>query len=164
MKQWTCYGLIGLLSAALAIVIFRFVVLGKTVETEDERTAVLLKESERDFVLAEMRDMLDGVQRITVAIAAEDMDRVAAAADDLGMHVAGHAPPGLIGKLPLSFKSLGFGVHRDFDQLAMDARSLGDPGHALKQLGKTLNRCVACHAAYRIDTAPRGAAEQDTRR
>lgn len=39
----------------------------------------------------------------------------------------------LIGGLPLEFKQLGFSVHRDLDQIALDAESLGDRDHTLKQ-------------------------------
>ena len=53
-----------------------------------------------------------------------------------------------VAKLPLEFKTLGFGVHRAFDTLAADAASRGDPRHTLGQLASTLEKCVACHDGY----------------
>jgi hypothetical protein len=59
-----------------------------------------------------------------------------------------------MGKLPLAFKQLGLETHSGFDALALDAEQLGDPAHTLTQLAGLLQNCVACHAAYRITTAP----------
>ena len=63
----------------------------------------------------------------------------------------------LIGKLPLEFKQLGFSVHRDFDQIALDAESLGDRDHTLKQLAVLMQKCVVCHASHALSagTEPR---------
>ena len=60
-------------------------------------------------------------------------------------------PASLMGKLPLGFKQLGFDTHSRFDQLALDAESLGDAGQSLAALGELMANCVACHAAFRID-------------
>ncbi len=52
--------------------------------------------------------------------------------------------------MPLEFRKLGFSMHQDFDQLALDAESMGDIRHSMTQLGNVMQKCVACHAAYRI--------------
>ena len=62
-------------------------------------------------------------------------------------------PPALIGKLPLTFKKLGFAAHSQFDQLALDAEQLGDPLHTREQLTDLMNNCVACHATYSLVVA-----------
>jgi cytochrome c556 len=59
-----------------------------------------------------------------------------------------------MGKLPMEFKQLGFDTHTKFDQLALDAEQMGDKDQVLEQVGKLMQNCVACHAAYRIDLAP----------
>ncbi|MCR4300316.1 MAG: hypothetical protein NUV51_01765, partial [Sulfuricaulis sp.] len=63
-------------------------------------------------------------------------------------------PPGLAAKLPLEFKTLGHSVHNDFDRIAMDAVAMNDVQLSLRQLGKTMNKCVACHATYQIALTP----------
>jgi hypothetical protein len=55
-----------------------------------------------------------------------------------------------LGKLPLGFKQLEFGVHYDFDAIARDAEYLAEPQHTLSQLATAMNKCVACHAGYQI--------------
>jgi len=59
-------------------------------------------------------------------------------------------PPALRAKLPQEFRQLGFSVHREFDQIALDADSLKDVGYSLNQLSDTLKKCVNCHATYQI--------------
>lgn len=117
---------------------------------KDGRIGVSMTETERAFVLDEMRDFLAGVQGITQASLDGDMEKVAKIAKPLGMSVASHAPRGLVGKLPLEFKKLGFGIHDDLDQLARDSIDLGDPQHTMSQLATAMNKCVACHATYQI--------------
>ena len=150
MKKIICPTALIVMSVLTVGLFLRFVVIGETVDLKDERIGVKMTEVERAFVLQEMRDFLVGVQGITQASLAGDMEKVAQIAAPLGMSVASHAPKGLIGKLPLEFKKLGFGIHEDLDQLARDAVDLGDPEHTMQQLTTAMNKCVACHAAYQI--------------
>jgi hypothetical protein len=89
-----------------------FFVRGMTARSSDGRQAIALSPPERDLVLAEMRGMLTSVQAIVAGLAAHDMKPVAAAARASGMAAAADATPGLLAKLPLAFKDLGFSVHR----------------------------------------------------
>jgi hypothetical protein len=66
------------------------------------------------------------------------------------MAAAQAVPAGLAAKLPLEFKTLGHSVHEDFDRIAMDAEAMDDVRLSLRQLGETMKKCVACHAAYQI--------------
>ena len=59
----------------------------------------------------------------------------------------------MMGKLPLEFKALALGTHREFDTIAADAEANGTSTHALAQLADVLQKCVACHASYQIDGA-----------
>jgi hypothetical protein len=118
----------------------------------DDRTLLELNPSERAMILEEMRLFLDGVQKMTGALAKPDMAAAAEAARGMGQKMVHEVPPALRAKLPQEFRQLGFSVHRDFDQIALDAESLKDVSHSLNQLSDTLKKCVSCHATYQIQT------------
>lgn len=120
----------------------------------DTRVVLELSESERAMLLDEMRLFLAGVQEMTGALGKQDMATTAKAARSMGMKMAHEATPALRAKLPLEFRRLGSSVHRDFDQIAMDADSLMDVSHTLGQLSANLQKCVACHSMYQIRTSP----------
>jgi hypothetical protein len=107
-------------------------------------------------MLREMRDFLAGVQAIADALSRGDMKAVAEAAQQHGTAKSHDVPAAMLGKLPLEFKSLAFGVHGGFDAIAADARSGGTPAHSLAQLSDVLRRCVACHATWEVKVAPGG--------
>ena len=133
--------------------VYKFILSGSTAQVVDQRTAILLEDGERELVLGEMRLFLGATQRITAGINAEDMKAVAEAARSVGKAAAQGVPGSLMGKLPVEFKKLGMATHSGFDQIAMDAESLGDPAHALEQLSGLLNNCVSCHATFQIRPA-----------
>lgn len=138
--------------AALLVVVgamaYKFIVAGAVERAPDGRIAIVLEPGERDFVLREMRGFVAGVQQMTAALARDDMKAAAEAARGMGMAAAHDAPSAIVGKLPLAFKTLAFGTHREFDVIAVDAESLGDAQHALTQLSGVLGNCVECHARY----------------
>ncbi|MBA4143131.1 MAG: hypothetical protein H0X43_09040 [Nitrosospira sp.] len=116
----------------------------------DKRQVISLNEHQRDHVLTEMRALLSGTQRILAALSREDMTAVAREARSLGMGMAHSSENHLQAVLPKEFMQLGMSVHKDFDQIALDAESLKDPGYALRQLSESMKKCGACHAAYQI--------------
>jgi hypothetical protein len=130
---------------------YKFMIQGSATLSTDGRMAILLNANERDLVLAEMRAFLTSVQQITQAIADNDMALAASAAKKVGKIAQASVPGTLMGKLPMSFKKLGADTHTKFDQLAMDAESLGDANHTLTQLSTLMLNCVACHSAHRLD-------------
>ena len=97
-----------------------------------------------------MHIFLSSVQKISQGIAKEDMDIVIKAARKVGFTAQQAVPGSLMKKLPLAFKQLGFDTHKKFDALALDAKDLGNPQHALQQLSTLMNNCVACHSTYQI--------------
>ena len=119
-------------------------------DESDTRTVVQLSSHHRSLVLNEMRQFLSGLQQISDALSRDDMDSVARVARTLGSPMTRHVPADLKQALPERFRKLGFSVHRDFDQIALDAESLGDGKHTLSQLGNTLSSCVSCHSTYQI--------------
>lgn len=118
----------------------------------DGRAVLELTPGERAMILEEMRMFLDGIQTITGALAKPDMPAVAVAARAMGQKMVHDVPPELRAKLPQEFRQLGFSVHRDFDQIALDAESLKDVSYSLNQLSDTLKKCVSCHTLYQIQS------------
>lgn len=144
-----------LLLVALAMA-YKFIVAGSTAPAADGRTAIILAPGERDFILREMRGFLGGVQGIADALSREDTQGVAAASRTLGTPKTHDVPIAIMGKLPLQFKTLAFGVHGDFDAIAADAERGAPPKRTLGQLSDVLRKCNACHERYRFtDAAPK---------
>lgn len=118
----------------------------------DTRVVLELTPSERVMILEEMRMFLAGVQKMTAALGQQDMAAVAEASRAMGQKLVHEVPPALRAKLPMEFRQQGSSVHRDFDQIALDADSLKDVSYSLGQLSATLQKCVSCHAMYQIRT------------
>jgi hypothetical protein len=146
-----CWGLaLALLLSTLALV-YVFVVSGNTLPATDGRTAIVLTPGERDLVLGEMRDFLVALQAISAAAAADDSSGLIEAARRVGGAAQQGVPASLVGKLPLTFKQLGFATHQRFDQLADNVQDLGDTGPALADMADLMRNCIACHATYRFE-------------
>jgi len=146
-----CWGLSALLVVAMAATAYMFVIRGNVVASDDGRTAIILSAGERDLVLAEMRGFLEGVQAITAGLAEKDMAAVSASAHEVGMANAQGVPASLMGKLPLEFKQLGMKTHQAFDELAMEAKDMGDEQIVLTKVSELMLNCTSCHAAFRLD-------------
>jgi hypothetical protein len=146
-----CWTLTALLALALTAALYVFLVRGSVAPASDGRSAILLDPGERDLVLTEMRGFLRATQDILVAATKGDPGGAAKAARTVGVAAQRGVPASLMGKLPLGFKQLGFDTLGRFDQLALDAESLGDANQLLTALGELMANCVACHAAFRID-------------
>lgn len=132
-----------------------FFVGGKTVASSDGRRAVVLTPDEKNMVLGEMRTILSAVNGTLKAVAKGDKTAAAEAARSAGMVMAVDGNPGLMAKLPLEFKGLGMSLHDDFDKLAADINGgLGDM-QVIERLGTITDKCVTCHAAYRISEEER---------
>ncbi len=141
-------------TAVLAVLVigmgYFFLLKGNAYVGEDGRTTIVLSESEKATVLGEMRTLLEGVQIITGALAANDMEAVAEAATQRGMVMANADSPELIAKLPLEVKTLGLGAHAAFDNLAEMANRGEERDVLLAELSNMMLSCVACHESYRI--------------
>ncbi len=118
--------------------------------TADQRVQLPVSEPQRDHVLSEMRMLLGGIQRIVAALGDDDMTAVAEAARPLGVRMAHKAEDHLKGVLPPEFMRQGMAVHQDFDDLANSAESGGDKAATLRQLGRLMEKCMACHDAYQL--------------
>jgi hypothetical protein len=56
----------------------------------------------------------------------------------------------MMGKLPLEFKTLAFGVHGDFDAIAADAEGNGTTKRTLGQLSAVFQKCTTCYEKYQL--------------
>lgn len=138
-------------TAAAAAWVF---VKGQTRVEVDGRTAILLSETERAAVLAEMRQLLKAVHGVVEGVSqadeAEGRKQAGQAARSAGMGMASEAGPALLVKLPLAFKQMGMSVHRDFDGLADMVTDKAPPAQVLARLAGITARCTTCHDLYRL--------------
>ncbi len=117
----------------------------------DHRAPLVLNETEKNYVLWEMREMLVAVQGIIEGLSNEDMERVSSAATVMGTHAADQVPAVTVAKLPLQFREWATETHEDFDAISIAARSGESPDMLTFRLSGMLNTCVACHATYRVE-------------
>jgi hypothetical protein len=157
-----CLAIIAVLVAVVVAMAYKFIVAGSAERAEDGRLSVALDAAERDLMLREMRGFVAGLQGIVDGLARGDMKAVAAASRAMGMARTHDAPVAMMGKLPLEFKTLAFGLHREFDIIAMDAEGIATQEHALGQLADALQKCVACHSAYQVTIHPSSVAKEVT--
>jgi cytochrome c556 len=128
---------------------------GWTAPGSDGRTEVRLGPSERDQILAEMRQLLKSVHGVVAGMSQQDLRQAEQAARTAGVGMAADVDPAIMAKLPLPFKQMGMSVHRDFDHLA-DAIAKGEaPERVLQQLSSITSRCTTCHDIYRLSAADR---------
>lgn len=146
-------GVIVVLLLVIVAMAYKFIVAGSTQQAADGRVAVLLEPAERVLMLREMRAFVAGLQVMSDALSRDDMKGVAEAARKLGTASARDVPLSMLGKLPLGFKTLAFGVHGGFDAIADDAATIKTPKHTLGQLSDVLKKCAACHSSYQVKAA-----------
>lgn len=154
MKCRTVCAVAGFIWVVTAVVIGWFFVKGWTDPSTDGRTEILLAPSERDLILAEMRDLLKAVSGVVSGLSDPSTSPIQAAqaARAAGMQMAADVNPTLMVKLPLAFKQMGMSVHRDMDGLA-DAVTGGEtPQQILNRLASITARCTTCHDMYRFGT------------
>ena len=115
----------------------------------DQRMEISLLPEERQLVLGEMRSLLVGLKGIIKGLSTDDFELVKESAIGNGMGMAQDINPALMTKLPMSFKAMGMGVHKSFDELAAKI-----PGatrkEILKEVDVIMTSCVTCHSAFKI--------------
>lgn len=115
----------------------------------DKRHNLNLTASERAEFLSEMRSMLGSVQGVIQGISTEDREAIAKFARISGNQMARATPASVRAKLPPSFQVLGEPTHLAFEELAIRAQT-DDMDMLAKHLAKTMNYCMACHAAFKV--------------
>ena len=119
---------------------------------KDQREVVYLDDENRAFVIQEMQLFVSGLQQSITALSKSDMKSVAVALRSLGMQSMSTAPATLMSNLPVEFRQIGMPIHMEFDKLATAADQGATAEEILAGLGTAMNRCLACHAAYRIES------------
>ena len=143
------------ISVGVNVVLIRKMFVGNTqVIPNDTRISIIVSQSNKDFVMHEMRTFVEALHQINVGIAQNDPTLIAKVARASGGSVAGHAPAGLLASIPAEFKTIGFDTHGKFDQIAESAEKDFDPKHTAAQVTELLGNCVACHKMYRMDIDP----------
>ena len=130
--------------------IYFFMFKGETVQLQDGRTGIMMTTENKEFVLDEMRNFLESVQKINYGLLNDDPESVAEAGRKSGGSVIAHAPKGMMKSLPSNFKSLGFTTHDQFDQFAKTTKENFDKEDLHKKLNTLLTTCIACHKTFKI--------------
>lgn len=117
----------------------------------DNRRAITLDNEAREHVLLEMRQLLEAVHHVLNSALEQDMHAVTKHAGAVGLKAMKATPPAVASQLPMEFKMMGKRVHEAMDNIARDARDLGDSQHVIEQVNETLGTCVACHATFKLN-------------
>lgn len=151
MKRNLCIAVAVLWIATLATAVWIFVA-GWTKPGADGRTEILLAASERNLILAEMRQLLKAVDGVVRGLGESQPDRksMEGAARAAGMTMAADVNPALMAKLPLPFKQMGMSIHRDMDALADAIVQQETPQQILQRVSSMTARCTTCHDLYRF--------------
>jgi hypothetical protein len=151
MKQGLCVAALLLWAVTLAIGGW-FFVQGWTTPSADGRMEILLAPSERDQILAEMRQLLKGVDGVVRGLGEPqpDLKQMEEAARAVGMKMAVDTSPAIMAKLPLPFKQIGMSIHKDMDALAEAIVQKETPQQILQRLSSMTARCTTCHDLYRF--------------
>jgi len=121
----------------------------------DTRQAIDMPPELRTHMLANMREHLIAMGEIQAALAKGNFDEAADIAENrIGMssleaHHASHLAP----YMPKPMQELGMTMHRTasrFARTAQEAAVEGGVPRALGALSELTQRCVACHASFRL--------------
>lgn len=141
-----------------ALVLGWLFIRGWTTAGSDGRTEIVLAPSERDEVLAQMRQFLQGLHAVLAHLGESDpsqgLKAAEVAARKVGMAADQQANPVLMVKLPQSFKHMGMAVHQEFDRLA-DGIAQGETApQIIRRLSTITSQCTTCHEMYRLSARP----------
>lgn len=121
----------------------------------DSRRLVQFPEAMRLHTIASMRDHLQALQEIDVALSRDDFESASRIAErrlgmsSLELHGASH----LATFMPQGMQDIGAEMHHAASRFALEAENASvskDPRPALAALGAVMRQCVACHATYRL--------------
>lgn len=118
----------------------------------DTRQVVRLPAPAREQVLKEMRQMLEALNGVLLAMVEGDRGAMAEAALSGGTAIAVDTDPRVAASLPREFVALGSSTHEDFDALAAAIEEGAGRDSVVAKLGSLTARCVSCHASYRVET------------
>ncbi|MFA6237976.1 MAG: hypothetical protein WC635_11650 [Bacteriovorax sp.] len=129
----------------------KFFISGATSKSTDQRLSIHLAPSEKDIVLGEMRIVLKAVNGALRNLGQSNFKEASIEVKKAGKAMAADINPVLMAKLPLEFKQLGISMHEDFDKFSADLDKGMTEKEAITELGAITNKCIACHATYRLE-------------
>ncbi len=135
------------------LILGKFFILGSTHHSKDGRKYVELSASEKSFILLEMRGLLTSLNGVLVGLDANDKKKMIESARSAGTSGHNNVESGheaIMLKLPMDFKKMGMGLHKDFDSLAETIEADGSEKDIIKKLAIISGQCVQCHAGYRF--------------
>lgn len=150
MKQKNYVLAIAVLSVIIIGLLYKFIVAGDTRPAPDGRSAIELTPEERAQSLAEMRDFVLAVQQIVQGLATGDIRKIEAASLPVGSKAVKRMSMQMIAKLPYEYKQMDFGLHYDFDRIAVMAHERKSTKAIQLKLADAMNSCISCHAEYQI--------------
>ena len=125
----------------------------KTSLAPDGREVILLKPEQRNLVLLEMRTFVDSIREITLALGTDQRDQASVAARKVGLAAQQGVPLDMMKALPLPFKKMGMDTHKKFDLWADNIENGASREDSLIELSQIMGNCVACHAAYQLQSS-----------
>jgi cytochrome c556 len=120
----------------------------------DVRQPIALAAGQRDALLKEMRAMLAAMQGMMDGAAQLDVARIRAMAQSVGVRSIVGRDDALRDQLPEAYRQQEFEVRSAFDALADAVRGFTARDTTLAYLSRIAQKCVACHATYRLTTKP----------
>lgn len=117
----------------------------------DTRQVVNLLPAERVWMLGEMRTNLSTISAILTALSSGNAAQARNAALDRGtVRLNDPERKKISEKVPDGWKPLSKNIHQGFDSIAESLGTGAPQSQTLSQLGKLMQNCVTCHAAYRV--------------
>ena len=132
------------------VLIYLFVIKGSTFESKDTRTGIKMSESNKEFVLDEMRTFLASIEQINEGLLENNPQTIIDAGLISGGSVIENAPNGLLKTFPIGFKTLGFSTHQLFDDIVSSTKQEFNKTKIQKKMDLLLKNCVSCHKTYKI--------------
>lgn len=121
------------------------------VQAADGRRVIRLPAAARETVLKEMRQMLEALNGLLLAMAEGDRQAMVERALSGGTAIAVDTDPAIAERLGEDFVAPGSSTHEGFDALAGAIEGGADRDSVLARLGTLTSKCVACHASYRVE-------------
>jgi len=148
---------LALILTALFLAVGALISSGWADETADAREPVQRTESEKAFVLDQMRLFLTSIAEIEEGLGSGDMDLVAreAAARGRKANVTLARPANLAAKEGEAWKMMIGATRGGFDRIAEQATQHASATEISKTVADTMRNCVACHQTYRITVEAR---------
>ena len=122
----------------------------------DTRQPIQLSASDKQWVLNDMRGHLTALTTINVALGNNEAEIAQKAAVTHGMAELSEPgrPENFRSKTNPTWVSLAISLHKDFDSVAQGIAEREDAKQIHARIGKLMQNCVACHAAFKIVEKP----------